>query len=66
MVGAKAISAGASILTGLGVTLVLFKLTEPPMETGTTPAREVVDVINTCPVIQTGAGKAMRRSDSED
>jgi len=56
-VGAQAIGAGASILTGLRVALVLLVLAERPVETGTATAREGVDVVNASPVVQTGAGR---------
>ncbi len=60
-VGAQAISTGASILTGLRVTLILLKLTECPIKTRTATAREGVDIINASPVIQTGAGEKEKK-----
>lgn len=52
----QAISAGPSILTGLGVALVLLVLTKRPIKTRTAAARECVDVIDACPIIKTRAG----------
>lgn len=54
-VGAQAVRAGASIFTGLRVTLILLVFTELPMKSRTATARECVDVIDASPVIQTGA-----------
>lgn len=48
---AQAISAGASILTGLRVALILLKLTEFPVKTRTATARKGVDAINASPII---------------
>lgn len=53
---AQAISADASILTGLRVALILLVLTESPVKTRPATTREGVDLINACPIIQTGAG----------
>lgn len=55
-VGAQAISAGASVLAGLRVALIMLILTECPVKPRTTTAREGVDLINASPIIQTGAG----------
>lgn len=55
-VGAQAISAGASILTGLRVALILLVLTKRPVKPRPATAREGVDVINASAIIQTGAG----------
>lgn len=52
-VGAQAVGAGASILTGLRFALVLLVLTKRPMKTRATTAGKAVDVINASPVIQT-------------
>lgn len=52
-VGVQAISAGASVLTGLRLALVLFLLTKCPIKTRATTAGKAVDVINASPVIQT-------------
>lgn len=47
----KAVSAGPSILTRLGVALVLLVLTKRPVKTRTAAAGEGVDVIDACPII---------------
>lgn len=54
-VGAQAVRAGASIFTGLRVTLILLVFTEHPVKSRTAMAREGVDAIDASPVIQTGA-----------
>lgn len=52
-VGSQAISAGASVLTGLRVTFVMLKLTECPVKARATAAGKGVDVIDASPIIQT-------------
>lgn len=52
-VGTQAVSAGSSVLTGLRVTFVLFKLTECPIKTRATATGKGVNVIDASPVIQT-------------
>lgn len=54
-VGAQAISAGASILTGLRIALILLILTECPVKTRTATTREGADAVNAGPIIETGA-----------
>lgn len=56
-VASQAIGAGASVLTGLRVALILLVLTECPVETRTATAREGVDFVNASSIIQTGAGR---------
>ena len=62
-IGAQAISACSSILTGLRVALVLLVLTEFPVKTMTATAGEGVDVINASPIIQAGAAGRERSND---
>lgn len=53
--GPQAIYAGATIFTGMRVTLVQFKLTELPRKTMPTAAGETVYSIHTCSIVETRA-----------
>lgn len=61
-VSAQPVSAGSSVLTGLGLALVVFILTEFPIKTRTATARKTSDAINARPIVQTGAGRNEKTS----